>query len=78
MLAAMVGSLMFLARANDFISNGAFLIKMLLLFTAGTNAAILHSRGRLDSSSIATRVQALFSIVIWIAIIICGRWIAYV
>lgn len=78
MLAATVGSLMFLARANDFISNGAFLIKMLLLFTAGTNAAILHSRGRLDSASIATRVQALFSIVIWIAIIICGRWIAYV
>ena len=77
-LAATVGSLMFLARANDFISNGAFLIKMLLLFTAGTNAAILHSRGALDSASLLTRMQALFSITIWIAIIVCGRWIAYV
>ena len=77
-LAATVGSLMFLARASDFISNSAFLIKMLLLFTAGTNAAILHSRGALDSASIATRAQALFSILLWIGIIVCGRWIAYV
>ena len=77
-LAAMVGSLMFLARAGDFISNGAFLIKMLLLFVAGTNAAILHSRSPLDPASAATRVQALFSIMLWIGIIICGRWIAYV
>lgn len=77
-LTATVGSLMFLARASELISNGAFLIKMLLLFTAGTNAAILHSRGALDSASMATRGQALFSILLWIAIIVCGRWIAYV
>ena len=77
-LAAIVGSLMFLARASEFISNGAFLIKMLLLFTAGTNAAILHSRGALDSASVTTRAQALFSILLWIGIIVCGRWIAYV
>ena len=77
-LAAMVGSLMFLARASDFISNGAFLLKMLLLFTAGTNAAILHSRGPLNPDSLVTRGQALFSLLLWIAIIVCGRWIAYV
>lgn len=77
-LAAAVGSLMFLARAGDFISNGAFLVKMLLLFTAGTNAAMLHSRGPLNPASAVTRVQALFSIVLWIGIIVCGRWIAYV
>ena len=77
-LAATVGSLMFLARATDLISNGAFLIKMLLLFAAATNAAILHSRGPLDSASFATRLQAALSLLIWIAIIMCGRWIAYV
>lgn len=77
-LAAAAGSLMFLARAGDFIGNQAFLLKILLLFVAGTNAAILHSRGPLDSSSTATRLQAAFSLLIWIAIIICGRWIAYV
>ena len=78
MLAAIFGSLMFLARASELISNGAFLLKMLLLMTAGTNAAILHSRGPLDSSSVATRAQALVSIALWIAMIFCGRWIAYV
>jgi hypothetical protein len=77
-LAATVGSLMFLARASDLIGNSAFLAKMLLLFTAGTNAAILHSRGPLDSDNFATRAQALFSIVLWLAMIVCGRWIAYV
>ncbi len=76
--AAIFGSLMFLARASDLIGNSAFLVKMLLLMTAGTNAAILHSRGPLDSASIATRAQAVLSIALWIAIIFCGRWIAYV
>ncbi len=76
--AAIVGSLMFLARASDLIGNGAFLLKMLLLFTAGTNAAILHSRGPLNPDSGLTRGQALFSLLLWGAIIFCGRWIAYV
>jgi hypothetical protein len=77
-LAAIFGSLMFLARASDLIGNSAFLVKMLLLMTAGTNAAILHSRGPLNPSSRVTRAQALLSIGLWIAIIFCGRWIAYV
>ena len=62
-LAAIVGSLMFLT-------------KMLLLL--GTNAAILHSRGPLNPESRFTRGQALFSLLLWIGIIFCGRWIAYV
>jgi hypothetical protein len=77
-LAAVTGSLMFLSRANDFISNGAFLIKMLLLFCAATNAGILHSRGKLDARNFITRCQAAVSLAIWVAVIVCGRWIAYV
>ncbi len=76
--AAATGSLMFLSRANDFISNGAFLIKMLLLFAAATNAGILHSRGALDPRNFVTRCQAALSLAIWVAVIVCGRWIAYV
>lgn len=78
MFAAIFGSLMFLARASDLIGNSAFLWKIMLITAAGTNAAILHSRGPLDSSNVMTRVQALLSIALWIAIIFCGRWIAYV
>ncbi len=77
-LAAITGSLMFLARAGDLIANTAFLIKICLLFTAATNAAILHSRGALDATNHITRAQALTSIVLWIMIVFCGRWIAYI
>jgi hypothetical protein len=76
--AAMFGSLMFLARASDLIGNSAFLWKIVLITAAGTNAAILHSRGPLDASSLVTRGQAMLSMALWIAIIFCGRWIAYV
>jgi hypothetical protein len=76
--AAITGSLMFLSRASDFINNTAFLIKILLLFTAATNAAILHSRGPLVATNRVTQVQAALSLAIWIAVIVCGRWIAYV
>jgi hypothetical protein len=77
-LAALTGLTMFAMRASDLIANSAFLVKIVLLFVVGTNAAILHSRGPIDEQSVATRVQAVFSILVWIAIITCGRWIAYV
>jgi hypothetical protein len=76
--AALSGSLMFLARASDLIANRAFVLKMVLLFLAGTNAAMLHARGAVNASSTLTRAQAILSIALWIAIITCGRWIAYV
>jgi hypothetical protein len=76
--AAITGSLMFLSRASDFINNEAFLIKILLLFTAATNAGILHSRGALVATNRVTQLQAALSIAIWMAVIVCGRWIAYV
>jgi hypothetical protein len=77
-LAAITGLLMFAMRAGDLIANTAFLLKIVLLFAAGTNAAILHSRGPIDEQSGATRFQALLSIAIWVCVIAAGRWIAYV
>lgn len=77
-LALLTGLTMFVSRVGDFISNPAFIIKMSLLFAAGVNAAVLHARGALDDGNTITRAQAVLSIAIWIAIIFCGRWIAYV
>jgi hypothetical protein len=77
-LAAITGSLMFLARATDMISNTAFVLKIVLLCVVGANAGMLHARGAVDPTNGLTRAQALASIVIWMAIITCGRWIAYV
>ncbi|MGL4575662.1 MAG: DUF6644 family protein [Burkholderiaceae bacterium] len=76
-VALLAGSLMFLSRSSEFISNPAFIIKMCLLFAAGTNAALLHSRGKLNPDNVGTRVQAALSILLWLAVIACGRWIAY-
>jgi hypothetical protein len=78
LLAAMTGLTMFVSRIGDLISNTMFIIKMCLLFAAGTNAAILHARGSLDAENRITRIQAALSILIWLAVITCGRWIAYV
>jgi hypothetical protein len=77
-LAAASGLTMFVTRIGDLVTNPMFIVKMCLLFAAGTNAAVLHARGAIDTASLATRGQALLSIVIWVAVIFCGRWIAYV
>jgi hypothetical protein len=76
-LAAMTGMTMFIARAGDFISNPFFIAKIGLLLGAGANAALLHARGAIDCRSPLTRTQAALSLLIWISVIFCGRWIAY-
>ena len=77
-LALLTGLTMFISRVGDLIGNPAFILKMGLLCAAGANAGVLHARGALDAASAITRFQAALSIVIWIAVIFCGRWIAYV
>ena len=78
LLAALSGLTMFVTAVGDLIANPAFVLKMTLLFVAATNAGILHARGPIDSSNRLTRIQAVLSVLIWLAVIACGRWIAYV
>lgn len=76
-LAAASGLTMFATRPGELIANGAFTLKMLLLFAAGCNAAWFHARGSLRKLDGAARAQLLLSTAIWLAVIGCGRWIAY-
>ena len=76
-LAAISGLTMFAAGVGDLIGNPAFVLKLCLLFVAASNAAVLHARGSINTSSPATRFQAFLSILLWIAIVASGRWIAY-
>ena len=76
-MAALSGVTMFLAGVADLIGNTAFVLKMCLLFVAASNAAVLYARGRINTASPATRLQALLSIALWIAIVASGRWIGY-
>ena len=76
-LAATTGSLMFASQPGDLIANRIFVVKMGLVMLAGLNAASFHARGGLQRSDRIARVQTLLSVGIWMAVIFCGRWIAY-
>lgn len=77
-LAGASGLLMFAAQAAELLANRAFVLKMGLLMLAGTNAAWFHGRGSLVRMDRTARLLALVSTAIWLAVIVCGRSIAYV
>lgn len=77
LLAAAAGSLMFASQPGELIANRAFVIKMVLLSAAGLNAAMFHARGGVAAADRIARLQTLLSLGLWVAVILCGRWIAY-
>ena len=78
LLAAASGLLMFASQAAELLTNRAFTLKMILLMLAGCNAAWFHGRASLDKLDAVARVQMVASTLIWLAVVTCGRWIAYV
>ena len=79
------GFLMFSAHAMDFLGNRTFQLKMALLMVAGINAVIFRTGpyqtvAHWDVATrapIAAQLSVAASIAIWIAIIACGRLLAY-
>ncbi|MDD1000015.1 hypothetical protein M5G20_29705 [Pseudomonas sp. TNT2022 ID1044] len=79
------GLMMFSAHPHDFASNDIFILKLCLIATAGLNAVLFHvgvyrSVTAWDTGTPApgvARLQALFSIALWISAILCGRLLAY-
>jgi hypothetical protein len=80
------GLMMFSAHAGDFVGNRAFVLKLTLLMLAATNAAAFHvgvfrsapAWDRDVAAPVGARLHAAASLILWIAIIACGRLIAYV
>ncbi len=77
-LAAASGVLMFATQAQELLANRAFTLKMALLMLAGCNAAFFHARGSLRRLDRTARALMLASSLLWLAVLACGRWIAYV
>jgi hypothetical protein len=77
LLAAASGLLMFASQPGDLLANRAFTIKMGLVACAGINAALFHARDGLRKLDRWARAQTALSLGLWIAVMICGRWIAY-
>jgi hypothetical protein len=71
------GLLMFSGQAAELLANRSFTLKMALVLLAGLNAAWFHARGSLKRLDRAARAQTAVSMGLWLAVIICGRWIAY-
>ncbi len=79
------GLAMFVAHASDFIGNPVFILKIGLIFAAGINAAVLHAgafRGAGDWDTgavppVAARLAGGISLLTWLAVIACGRLLAY-
>lgn len=79
------GILLFITNAESLGFDQTFWLKMILLVVAGINALVFHKIGfkdQIDSkiplkSPFNHKIQALVSIVVWIAVISCGRLLAY-
>lgn len=77
-LAAITGLLMFGTQAGELLANRVFTTKMVLIMLAGCNAGWFHARRSLQRQDTTARVSLFLSSLIWILVITCGRWIAYV
>ncbi len=76
-IAAASGLLMFASQPAELLANRVFTLKMLLLLAAACNAAWFHGRDSLGKLDVFARMQMMVSTLIWLAVLACGRWIAY-
>lgn len=86
-MAAPAGLLLFSADPVGLSTNPALQLKLGLIGLAGANIAFFHYRAwpslggggpASGAAPLAARASALLSILIWLAVIGCGRLIAYV
>lgn len=83
-LAVPMGILLFVTEAVALSRNGVFLVKLAVIALAGTNAALFHlgawrrvATWDPQHPPTAARIAGTVSISLWLAVIACGRLIAY-
>jgi hypothetical protein len=85
-IAVASGSLLFISNATKYLENGYFDAKLLLIATAGVNMVVFHmisarDLSRWDSAGKPPPLRARFaggiSILLWVAVVACGRWIGF-
>jgi hypothetical protein len=82
---ALTGSLFVIARPLRYYFNPVFAIKFSLLVPALVLAFIIHRQSRTEAGywerspmrRIALGVIAAVSLVLWVGVVLAGRWIAY-
>ncbi|MDX2217430.1 MAG: DUF6644 family protein [Burkholderiales bacterium] len=86
LVAVMSGALLFAAQIDEMLGNRLFIAKIALLSLAACNAAYFHSVpwmkvadwDRDQPAPRDARISAGISILLWVSIIFCGRFIAYI
>jgi len=79
------GFLMFISNATKYLGNSYFVTKLCLIAVAGLNMLVFHvvsahdqprwdNRARLPLSA---RLAGGISVLLWIAVVACGRWIGF-
>ena len=84
-IAAITGALLFSSNAVKYTHNTFFLAKMCLLVLAGLNMLVFQfitSRGieawdESPATPALVRLAGALSLGLWLAIIVCGRWIGF-
>jgi hypothetical protein len=80
------GSLLFISNATKYLENGYFIAKMLLICAAGLNMAVFHMisardlprwDGAVQPLPLRARLAGAMSILLWVAVVACGRWIGF-
>lgn len=83
-IAVLTGLAMFASSATTYAENKVFLVKLGLLVLAGANVAFFHfhPQRKVIAAEQAVpgllRASAALSLTLWIAIVVLGRWIAFV
>lgn len=83
-VAVATGLLMFVSRASDYWENPFFRIKLVLLALAGVNMVVFHfvtwrsvRSWETGTPAPGARLAGLLSLLLWIGVVVCGRWIGF-
>lgn len=84
LVVVITGTLLWTAHPMQYLQNGPFIAKMVLLVAAGVNILVFHgttqrSISRWDLGKVPLRVllAGSTSLLLWIAVVACGRWIGF-
>jgi tryptophan-rich sensory protein len=84
-VAAVSGLLLFISNASKYLANGYFDAKLCLIAAAGLNMMIFHGISAREmakwdhekATPVSAWVAGALSILIWIAVVACGRLIGF-
>jgi hypothetical protein len=84
-IAATSGFLLFISNATKYLANGYFDAKIILICAAGLNMIVFHAITAKDLPQwekqavppLRARLAGLLSILLWITVVACGRWIGF-